>query len=221
MVQKFQSRNSERIVRLFCIAIESSKVAQITKLSQPRINKIFDAIRQRIREDNIMIKAYHFNSIQFANQKNKKTIRLAAMNLLARREYSFYELTEKLIAKQWEKTLIHEVLLQLKTEGLQSDQRFTENYIRFKANRGSGPVKIAYELVNKGIDKMIIQQHMEAYQDLWPNIIKKVIATKTRHTDTESLNATQKLKEQHKMQRFLQQRGFPISLIHQVLKIID
>ena len=47
-----RSRISEKkfreILRLFCIDIEASKIAEITRLSRPAVNKIFDAIRQRI-----------------------------------------------------------------------------------------------------------------------------------------------------------------------------
>ena len=50
-----RSRISEakfrEILRLFCIDIEASKVAQITGLSRPSINRIFDAMRKRISED--------------------------------------------------------------------------------------------------------------------------------------------------------------------------
>ena len=49
-----RSRISERefreILRLFCIDIEASKVAKITGISRPTINKIFDAIRERIAQ---------------------------------------------------------------------------------------------------------------------------------------------------------------------------
>ena len=50
-----RSRISEakfrEIVRLFCIDIEASKVACITKVSRPTINTLFTAIRKRISED--------------------------------------------------------------------------------------------------------------------------------------------------------------------------
>ena len=48
-----RSRISEAkfFVRLFCIDIEASKVACITKVSRPTINTLFTAIRKRISED--------------------------------------------------------------------------------------------------------------------------------------------------------------------------
>ena len=152
----------------------------------------------------------------------KKAIRLAALNLLARREHSFYELKEKLLAKcstepLWTKAAIDEVLMQLKTEGLQDDQRFTENYIRFRANKGSGPIKISYELANKGVDSAMVQQNLAAYQDLWADLIAKVIASKTRYDEPEPLDSVQKLKRRLKLERFLQQRGFPMGLINGAL----
>jgi len=50
----FRSRISEKkfreILKLFCIDIEAKKVAEITKISRPTINKIFDKIRVRMVE---------------------------------------------------------------------------------------------------------------------------------------------------------------------------
>ena len=39
------------ILRLFCLDIEAKKVAEITGVSRPTINKVFDKIRERIAED--------------------------------------------------------------------------------------------------------------------------------------------------------------------------
>ena len=47
-----------------------------------------------------------------------------AMNLLARREHGFIELVDKLGVKGFEKSLSTEVVSRLRTEGLQSDERF-------------------------------------------------------------------------------------------------
>lgn len=50
-----RSRISEKkfreILRLFSLDIEAKKVAEITRISRPTINKIFDKIRERIAED--------------------------------------------------------------------------------------------------------------------------------------------------------------------------
>jgi transposase len=49
------SRISEKkfreILMLFCLDVEATKISEITKISRPTINRIFDKIRQRIYED--------------------------------------------------------------------------------------------------------------------------------------------------------------------------
>ncbi len=51
----FRSRISEakfrEILRLFCIDVEAGKVSEITRVSRPTINKIFDKIRALIAQD--------------------------------------------------------------------------------------------------------------------------------------------------------------------------
>ena len=39
------------ILQLFCLDIEAKKVSEITHVSRPTINKLFDKIRTRIAED--------------------------------------------------------------------------------------------------------------------------------------------------------------------------
>ena len=65
-------------------------------------------------------------------------LRRAAMDYLARREQSFYELTQKLNKKfpESDSDLLVEVLDILKAENLQSDDRFTESYVRYRKSRG-------------------------------------------------------------------------------------
>ena len=83
-------------------------------------------------------------------------IRLAGMDLLARREHSSKEIVTKLkrrFGKRLEgDDLIRDVVDQLTNEGLLSDERYAESMARQLVNRGSGPSKVAYELRQKGCD---------------------------------------------------------------------
>ena len=83
-------------------------------------------------------------------------IRLAGMDLLARREHSSQEIVTKLkrrFGKRLESDdLIHDVVDQLTNEGLLSNQRYAISMARQLVNRGSGPTKVAYELRQKGCD---------------------------------------------------------------------
>ena len=83
-------------------------------------------------------------------------IRLAGMDLLARREHSSQEIVTKLkrrFGKRLESDdLIQDVVDQLTNEGLLSNQRYAISMARQLVNRGSGPNKVAYELRQKGCD---------------------------------------------------------------------
>ena len=75
-------------------------------------------------------------------------IRTSALNFLARREYGSKELIIKLVKKYGnaKKPEIEELILQLQTEQLVSDERYTELFIRNQLNKGVGPNKIIYAL---------------------------------------------------------------------------
>ncbi|MCB1644681.1 MAG: regulatory protein RecX [Pseudomonadales bacterium] len=74
-------------------------------------------------------------------------IRRAAMDLLARREHSRLELHEKLSRRfAGCQELIQSETEKLTAEGLQSDARLAEAYVRARSNRGQGPRKIRMEL---------------------------------------------------------------------------
>ena len=78
-------------------------------------------------------------------------IRLGAMDLLARREHGFVELVRKLqkrFSKPWleipnpDVSLVEMIEVQverLRAQGLQSDERLTEAFIRARSNRAEDP----------------------------------------------------------------------------------
>ena len=80
-----------------------------------------------------------------------KDVYNVAVRYLARRDYSRHELLQKLAAKAFGKTEIEHVLDHLAEHGYQSDERFTEMYIRTRLNAGDGPFKIKIALRQKGI----------------------------------------------------------------------
>ena len=83
-------------------------------------------------------------------------IRLAGMDLLARREHSSREIITKLkrrFGKRLEgDAVIQDVVDQLISEGLLSNERYAASMARQLVGRGSGPSKVAYELRQKGCD---------------------------------------------------------------------
>ena len=100
--------------------------------------------------------------------KPTRTIRVAAMDYLSRREHATYELFQKLLAKEvYEADDISAALARLTDQDLLSDERFTEAFIHQRANRGSGPLKIRAELRQKGISDAMIETFLDERNVLW------------------------------------------------------
>ncbi|WP_131112329.1 recombination regulator RecX [Sulfuricystis thermophila] len=134
-----------------------------------------------------------------------------AVRLLARREHTRAELLHKLAAHGTPDE-IEMVLNQLAAAGLQSDVRFTESYLRAKANR-QGPTRLRQTLRTKGVDEALIEAQManlpdelERARDVWAKKFPSPPAN---------------LQEWVKQARFLQGRGFSADVIRKLLKEID
>lgn len=84
-----------------------------------------------------------------------------AIRLLARREYSRVELERRLVAKGHDDEATAECLDALAHEGLQSDARFAEVFLRSYIARGQGPLKIRAKLGERGIESDLIRSAFE------------------------------------------------------------
>lgn len=135
-----------------------------------------------------------------------------ALRLLTRREHSAKELTDKLKQKGFHQEEISDVLDSCQRLNLQSDQRFTEIYIRSRIRQGYGPVKISQELRNKGVDLELIQKEMQQERFNWLTYALTVWEKKCKGQINLSFQEIQK------QQRFLLYRGFDIDIISQVVK---
>lgn len=137
----------------------------------------------------------------------QRDIRLAAMNLLARREHAFHELLTKLTQKfsksdHHPRPMIEGELCRLKEEGLQSDERFVEAFINSKKNSGKGPLVIRQQLRQKGISDEMMALQLEAIDDEWFELAKELYRRK--YHDKQIADH----KEKAKRMRFMQSRGF-------------
>jgi regulatory protein len=129
-------------------------------------------------------------------------IRKKAMDLLARREHSEQELRQKLKSREYEADAIDQVLQELKSDRLQSDERFTEAYVNHRFNAGVGPLKIRYELRQKGISNLLADEFLELLSDRWDQLMVQQRVRKYG----EAIPAD--YAERMKQARFLQNRGF-------------
>jgi regulatory protein len=142
------------------------------------------------------------------------SVRLAAMDLLARREHSARELHEKLSKRFADPALndhIAPVVAQLRADGLQSDQRFTEAWVNYRGSRGMGPAKIAHELRGKGIERPLLRDVLYATID-WEERCFEVLQRKFR------IGPDATPAERGKWMRFLAQRGFESEQVRAALR---
>lgn len=134
-------------------------------------------------------------------------IQAAALRLLTRREHSRRELFNKLTARGFAARPVDAVLEQLSEQGWLDDRRFAESYARQRIQKGYGPMRVAYELRQAGIDDFDLDQMADEISGGWLALLIRVYEKKYTHETMLTAN------EWAKRARFLAQRGFTGSLI--------
>lgn len=104
-------------------------------------------------------------------------VRRAAMDLLARREHSRFELERKLLRRH-PLGLIGEAIARLAEEGLQSDERFAESYVRQRVERGYGPLRIQRELQERGVEERVAANALKASEVDWAQVANQALEKK-------------------------------------------
>lgn len=132
----------------------------------------------------------------------KQSISERAMNFLARREHSAFELIKKLTKADFNPDEIDNTLIKLKEANLQSDERFCESYIRHRSNRGYGIQRIRQELKERGVDTEIINDTLGQSEIDWFSLAVNVRCKRFGEEQPQDY------KDRAKQQRFLQYRGF-------------
>ena len=78
------------------------------------------------------------------------------LNLLARRDYSSYELVRKMQIKGHELALIEQEIAVLIQAGLQSDARYAQMVSEHCVLKGKGPFYLRQKLMEKGVERDVI-----------------------------------------------------------------
>ena len=144
-----------------------------------------------------------------------RTVRVAAMDYLSRREHSSHELFQKLLAKgDYDADEISEALARLSNQDLLSDERFSKGFVQQRFQRGYGPLKIRVELRQKGVSDAMIGTFLNQSISEWQESALDVRAKKY------GLEQPLDLKEVARQTRFLQSRGFTTEHIRYVMSQI-
>lgn len=148
-----------------------------------------------------------------------RQIRHKLVDLLSRREHSYAELVRKLVQRSYQKSDIIPVLDGLVEKDWQSDQRFTQAYVRYRSSKGFGPERISLELREKGINGELIARFVVFnYEDgleikiNWCAFAKEVYLKKFGDS-----NSPLKFEELVKRKKYLLYRGFSHEQINAVI----
>jgi regulatory protein len=133
--------------------------------------------------------------------QDPKRVRLAAVALLARRDFASGELCEKLESQGYEEALVARAVSELVAGGVVNDARYADNYVAYHADRGQGPQRVAADLKALGLSAEIIDTALASGPD-W-----KALAREAR-IRRFGLAEPQAWAEKARQARFLQYRGF-------------
>lgn len=127
------------------------------------------------------------------------------MDFLARREHSFFELAQKLGKKfpDVDRDQIHTVLSLLRSENLQSDERFVESYVRYRRSKGFGYLHIRADLLNRKVSESLLEAYLLPDHG-WDEMLSKLIEKKLKTNKGLAYGS----KEHRRLVSFLTSRGF-------------
>ena len=140
-------------------------------------------------------------------------LRLAGMDLLARREHGSSELKTKLTRRfrkrDCDPVTVEQVTQQLIEEGLLSDERFAASRVRQLAGRGYGPSRIRNDLRQQQVEHLISETMEEAFDSEvdWEAEATAVYEKKYGGAPIEG-DWDARQRERGRRLRFMQYRGF-------------
>ena len=146
---------------------------------------------------------------------DRAACRKLALDLLARREHSRLELERKLGKRAFSHEFIDETLDELEQSGALSARRFAESFVRARAAKGQGPVRIRSDLARRGVDVKNLDELLHDDGFDWCAIAREARAKRFGG------GAPMDYAERVRQARFLQYRGFDMSQIDAALDIGD
>lgn len=103
--------------------------------------------------------------------------------------------------KGFESDCVGIILGKLRDEGLQSDYRFSEGYIRYRGRRGFGPRRISLDLEKRGVSSSIIS---DAFSVAEVDFYETAVSAFNKKFSAKAKSLAEKARQQ----RFMEYRGF-------------
>jgi regulatory protein len=142
---------------------------------------------------------------------DERAVRIAAYALLAGRDFSRYELSERLLRKGYGAAVVAEAIAALVQEGFLREERYAEQFVSQHAGRGRGPVRIRMELRERGVEAEAIDKALVGAEMDWNHAAREARRRKFGPAPPADY------RERAKQARFLQYRGFSSDQIRAAL----
>lgn len=142
----------------------------------------------------------------------------AMLRCLARREHSEHELRRKLARKYLSPEVVDDIIGALQDEGLQSDVRFTEDFMHSMMERGYGYGRIYSGLRERGVETSIIKECLPTDEQTWFDLARR--ALQKRFGDDAPIEYYGDEEERAawlSRARYLERRGFARDIVVKVL----
>lgn len=142
-----------------------------------------------------------------------------ALRYLSYRDRSKLEITQYLEKKEHSHPVIQQALDALEELNYVNDQRFALEWGRYKVNKQKlGKSRLYVELLNKGIDKEILESTLEI---LYEDNSEAELATQCARKKMNSLKGVEEEKKKRRLIQYLKRRGFSADIIYQSLKTVS
>jgi regulatory protein len=199
-------------------------VLRITQQKKhPHRYNLFLDNEERISITDDMILKYHLSTgVELDGAQLDRIMRDAdrvftrekALELLALRDHAGGELRTKLLQKGYDKHIIPEVIAYLESKGYLDDRRFAESYAgELTGVKRLGSRKVREKLFQRGVDSGVIREVLDSFDAEREAENCRYHYRKKKRT----LPGKDEKKEQQKLIRFLQGKGFGWNVIARVM----
>jgi regulatory protein len=135
-----------------------------------------------------------------------------AVALLARRDYTTFELKKKLAERGYTEHAYEVVVDDLESMGKVDNDRYGQNLVAYRARRGHGPVRIRSQLQKSGLSRSAVDEAIKGEDS--PDFAALARQARIRKFGPE---IPEDRKERARQARFLQYRGFSTDHIRAAL----
>jgi regulatory protein len=136
-----------------------------------------------------------------ADPLDSRAARAAALDALARRDYTCSAMRDKLLDNGYDAVVVEELIERLRAERLLDDSRYVENFVAYRAARGHGPHRVRADLRKAGLPTAQIEPSLDAYPD-WLAQLERARQKKF------GTSAPTNYADRERQARFLAYRGF-------------